>query len=91
LVDLASTTKQAQLYEGLKPQPLTNGPTPSQLRQKLEAAGDWGYFLTVLLMLGTAGASDLGGDWKQILKGFIITLGSGFLSWAVKKLASYMK
>lgn len=91
LVDLSINTKQAQLYEGLKTQPLSGSPTPSQLKQKLNDAGDWGYLLTILLMIGTAGGADLGGDWKQILKGFAITVGTGFLAWCIKRLSSHIK
>ncbi len=97
LADTALSSRQAQLYEGFRnqkqdaPMAVSDQPTPSLLKQRLENAGDWGYLLTVLLMVGTAGASDLGGDWKQILKGFALTIGTGFLAWAAKKLASYMK
>ena len=90
LASMAVTTKQATLYEGLKNQPKTE-PTPSQLSQKLNNAGDWVYLLTLLLFIGTAGASDMGGDWKQIFKGFALTIGSGFLGWAAKKLSTLVK
>jgi len=95
LADTATVTRQAQMYEGLKNNPPQTGPmavpTPSQFSQKLNNAGEWGYMLTILLMIGTAGAADLGADWKTIFKGFAITIGSGFLSWVIKKLSSYVK
>lgn len=92
LSDLALVTRQAQLYEGFKNQtPASDEVTPSQFKQRLNTAGDWGYLLTILLMIGTAGTSDLGGDWADILKGFALTIGTGFLSWAMKFLSSKMK
>lgn len=86
LVNLSLNLRHAQLYEGLK-----NKPTPSGFKQRLNNAGDWGYLLTVLLLIGTAGMSDLGGAWREILKGFSLTIGTGFLSWVAKYLSSKMK
>ncbi len=99
LANLSLNLRHAQIYEGLKSQPQSaepmaeyvNKPSPSTFKQKLNDAGDWGYLLTVLLMVGTAGTSDLGGDWKDILKGFALTIGTGFLAWVAKKISSFMK
>ena len=87
LRNLTATSRQAALYEGLN----EKKETPSQLSQKINAAGDWGYLLTLLLMIGTAGASDNGAGWGEVFKGFALTIGSGFLSWCLKKLSSYVK
>ena len=84
----SSQPKTAQLYDGFKPKPEAS---PSQLKQRINDAGDWGYLLTLLLLIGTAGAADLGADWGQIFRGFGLTIGAGFLSWCVKKLSSYIK
>lgn len=97
LANLSLFSRQAQLYEGFKGQEQDSASmasketSPSQFRQKLNTAGDWGYLLTILLLVGTAGASDMGGDWKEVLKSFALTIGTGFLSWAMKYLASKMK
>ena len=94
---LARTTSAAgPMYEGFKDSKEEQVPmaaktdSPSQFKQKINNAGDWLYLLVILIMVGTAGASDQGASWGQILRGFAITLGSGFLIWVVKRVASVM-
>lgn len=66
-------------------------PRPSKLKHRLNVAGDWSYALALLLLVGTAGASDLGADWSEILKGFALTSGAAFMGWVFKKLSSIVK
>ena len=93
---LSRTASAAPIYEGLKgnteePTPMAiRTDTPSQFKQKIEG-GDWGYFLAILLMIGTAGAADQGADWKQIMQGFALTLGTAFLTWVIKRVSSRKK
>jgi hypothetical protein len=69
----------------------TEDQRPSQLKHRLNVAGDWSYLLALLLLIGTAGTSDLGGSWGEIFKGFAATSGAAFLGWVFKKLSSLVK
>ena len=95
---LARTTSAAgPMYEGLRNTEESQVPmavktnSPSQFKQKIENDGDWSYLLVILLMLGTAGASDLGASWGQIIRGFAVTIGAGFLIWVIKRVKAAMK
>lgn len=91
LANIARSQRTAQLYEGFKGQATPVEERPSKLKHTLNVAGNWGYLLTLLLMIGTAGASDMGASWTEIIRGFALTLGTGFLTWVAKKLAPYVK
>lgn len=91
LANIASSKRTAQIYEGFRDKATPVEERPSKLKHALNVAGDWGYLLTLLLMIGTAGASDTGGSWTDIIRGFALTLGAGFLTWSAKKLAPYVK
>jgi hypothetical protein len=64
---------------------------PSQLKHRLNVAGDWSYLLALLLVIGSAGTSDMGGSWGDIFKGFAAASGAAFLGWVFKKLSSIVK
>ncbi len=92
LINLAKPQRSAAYGDsGWTNNKSVGGTRPTNFKNKINAAGGWSYLLAFLMLMGTAGASDLGASWTDVFKGLLATVGTAFFGWTLKHLASKLK